>query len=89
MILNPNRNGSGILITTRDWKIHLIDHSQAFQTGDPDGVTDVGGATVIDDELARRLRSLRPAELRDQLGELLTEGELEALLSRLEALRSL
>lgn len=88
LILNLGRNGSGVLITTSDWKLHLIDHSRAFEPTTLAGAPTVSGSDGVGDEFLGRLRSVRPSELRDELDELLTEPELDALLARLEALRT-
>jgi len=86
LTLNRDRNGSGLLITTDDWKVHLIDHSRAFDPEVPDG----SGASDLEpgEELLEQLRSLDPPELRNALDDLLTPAELDALLARLELLRS-
>jgi hypothetical protein len=81
VITNLDRSGSDVLITTHDWRLHLIDHSQAFEPAD------VVTAPDVPPELVERVRRLQLDVLREELDELLTPAELDALLARIEAAR--
>ena len=81
LILNPDRPDDNLLYTT-DWRVHLIDHSQAFvppTRGDHRGRSRV---PEMDDELQARIDSLDEDDLIAAVGNMLEPAELDALLAR-------
>jgi hypothetical protein len=86
LIHNHERNPSNILITTDDWRLHLIDHARSFgsRCSRPPDLREV--PIAVDDELARRLSALDRETLSRELGDLLSDAEIDALLARRDAL---
>jgi hypothetical protein len=83
LILNSDRSDTNVLITIRDWRLHLIDHSRAFLPL-ADGPPHLEGAPLrVDDELRARLAALDRDAVRADLEELLTEQQIDALLGRI------
>ncbi len=85
LIGNASRKPADILSLVRESKVLLIDHSKAFSTS-PDLPADVGQALSIPAPLARGLRSLNRQDLGKQLGELLSDTQIDALLARRDRL---
>jgi hypothetical protein len=81
LILNVDRDDTNMLVTTSNWKLHLIDHSHAFGLNH-EPLPLPGISLDIDDELAARLRALDVRTLRHSLGTLLSRAQIEALLER-------
>jgi hypothetical protein len=88
LIVNPNRNGTNMLITPSDWKVHLIDHSRVLtpMKSIDDHLTAM--ARDIDSGLARSILAADLANLRTDLDPLLTAGQLESLFERIEGLQT-
>jgi hypothetical protein len=86
LINNTDRNGTNLLITQRDWKVHLIDHDGAFALVAATSDDVKQARRRLDRDLSRRLADLDPADLRTELQGLLNEHEIEALLNRLHDL---
>jgi hypothetical protein len=82
LILNPDRTTGDLLYTIPDWKLHLVDHSKAFgpTVGTPSHLEN--RRIAPDGELAARLASMSPESLHSELGSLLTQAEITALLVR-------
>ncbi|UCF67928.1 MAG: metallophosphoesterase [Acidobacteriota bacterium] len=82
LILNTDRSLNNELITTRDWKLHLIDHSRSFRLAEelPPGFEDE--PISISRRLASALESLTPGELSTLFGDLLSGLQLRSLLAR-------
>jgi hypothetical protein len=90
LIGNEDRHTGNVLVT-RDFRTILIDHSRTFRVGER-FVEDIpfSAKNVPPDELMRRLpralvertSGLSEQELREALGELLSEAEIQAVLSR-------
>jgi len=85
LISNPDRNGSGILITTDDWGVHLIDHSTAFAPSVSLAQADEAWETRSNGKFTQDLVALDLTVLRNRLRPLLNDAELEALLARVES----
>jgi hypothetical protein len=85
LILNVDRDDTNVLVTTNNWKLHLIDHSRAFGLNH-EPLPLVGTSLDIDDELAARLQALDARTLRHTLGTLLSRAQIEALLERRDQL---
>jgi len=86
LVLNPHRDGTNILVTRRDWNVHLIDHSAAFApTASAPGVLEeaLGG---VDAELLGKLTGVDRELLRYDVRDFLGEPEIAALMARLERL---
>jgi hypothetical protein len=81
LILNVDRDDTNMLVTTNNWKLHLIDHSHAFGLN-RQPLPLLGVSLEISDELAARLRALDARTLRHSLGTLLSRAQIEALLER-------
>ena len=83
LIQNKDRN-QGNLLWTGDWKLWLIDHTRAFRTGGkllkPDQLT------KIDRDLLERLRALDANAVKAALAGVVTNGEIDAVLRRRDAL---
>ena len=90
LIGNEDRHTGNVLVT-RDFRTVLIDHSRTFRVGER-FVEDIpfSAKNVPPEELMRRLpralvertSALSEQELREALGELLSEAEIQAVLSR-------
>lgn len=82
LILNPDRPDDNLLYTPGDWRVHLIDQSQAFvlpthgRTGARSRVPD------IDDGLKARIVAVDEGALATAVESLLEPAEIEALLAR-------
>lgn len=88
LVLNPQRNGTNILVTRRDWNVHLIDHSAAFvpSASAPEVLDE--GLEGIDPELLGRLTGVDRDLLRYEVRDLLGEFQVAALFARLDQLVS-
>jgi hypothetical protein len=84
LILNPDRSPTDLLYTVPDWQLHLIDHSKAFgpTVGTPPHLEN--RVITPDAGIARQLASLDPEMLHGELGDVLTEAEITALLVRVD-----
>ncbi len=82
LIFNIDRNGSNTLITTNDWQIHLIDHEQALKPSLPSPYHLEDGRGLLDGDFAAALAALDPEEVRAEIGDLLTDQEIDALFER-------
>jgi hypothetical protein len=82
LIFNTDRRQSDQLITTTDWKLHLIDHSRAFQLSPdlPDGFLE--RPCLIPQSLERKLASLEAKPLKVLFGDLIDDEQIDALLAR-------
>ena len=81
LILNPDRPDDNLLYTA-DWRVHLIDHSQAFV---PPARWQHGARSRVpkmDDDLQARIDSLDEDEFTAAVEDLLEPAELDALLAR-------
>ncbi len=79
LIDNIDRNLGNLLIT-KDWNIWMIDHTRAFRPISK--IRAVGNLTKCDRALLQRLREISDQDLERELGGLLTNGEMRALLAR-------
>ena len=83
LIYNLDNNLGNLLWTTRDWRLHLIDHTRSFrqQKGLP---TDfIERPVSLTPALHRALQSLEEAQIRATLEDVLSPGEIQTLLGRL------
>jgi hypothetical protein len=74
LIANRDRNYGNLLID-REWRVWMIDHTQAFRLGE-----EIGEPPCP--EFAARLGGLSEAEIRGRLAPWLDRAQLEALLKR-------
>ena len=81
LILNPDRPDDNLLYTA-DWRLHLIDHSQAFVPPTRGHHGTRFRVPQMDDDLQARIDSLDEDELIAAVEDLLEPAELEALLAR-------
>jgi len=86
LIFNIDRNGSNTLITTSDWQIHLIDHEQALKPSVPSPYHLDAGRAMLDEEFAAVLAGLDAEAVHAELGGLLSEEQIDALLERRDLL---
>jgi len=82
LILNEDRKESDQLITTGDWKLHLVDHSRAFQTSTEMPPSFLSQPASLSRSLLRRLVLLNTESLGDALEGLLSDAQIEAMLER-------
>ena len=81
LILNEDRKESDQLITPEDWRLHLLDHSRAFQVGSealppPSSLSPAS----LSRSLLQRLIELEAESLSELFEGLLTDAQIEALL---------
>ena len=88
VIFNIDRNGSNMLITYDDWRVHLIDHERAFAAKLPSEPYLDDARDRLDDEMVRRLKALKNDGVRTRLADLLSERQIEALLERVDLVLS-
>lgn len=82
---NEGRDASDQLVTTEDWKLHLIDHSAAF--GESHELGEGYSAPMrLPRSLLQRLMELKPLEVRALLDGLIGEEQFAALFKRWELL---
>jgi hypothetical protein len=86
LIHNHERGPDNVLVTPDDWRLHLIDHARAFgpRCTRPPSLEDV--PVAADPVLTERLRALDRDILQRELGELLADEEIAALLKRRDQL---
>jgi hypothetical protein len=83
LIANTDRNVGNLLIT-RDWRIWPIDHTRAFRLNrEPKTPANI---TRCDRQVLEKMKQLDRDVLRKQLGDVLTRNEIDALLSRRDAI---
>lgn len=82
LIFNFDRNLANQLITTSDWKLHLIDHSRSFRTLKtlPESFED--SPVTVPRELVSRIQALDEPQLREKLRGLVSRVQIKALLAR-------
>ena len=88
VIFNIDRNGSNMLISPADWRIHLIDHERAFAAKMPSKPLLDDARSRLDDGISRWLAAIDSDAIRAALGGLLSDEQITALLSRVELLLS-
>jgi hypothetical protein len=88
VIFNIDRNGSNMLITPADWRIHLIDHERAFAAKSPAAPYLADARSRLEKPFKQQLAALDPDTVRGELAGLLSEDEIAALLSRVHLLRA-
>jgi hypothetical protein len=86
VINNSDRDLGDLLITQKDWKVHLINHDGAFAPVAKTPSEVKQARRRLDRELSKQLSKLDPEDLRAEVGGLLEEKEIEALLTRLHDL---
>ena len=86
LIQNIDRDPSNILITTRDWRVHLIDHSRAFGSSLSRPARLADEKLLLDEDLAAALERLDRRTLRKELGKLLEKDRIDAILARRDAI---
>jgi len=89
LILNEDRNSSNQLITTADWKLHLIDHSRCFRLKKAIPAGDEHQAVRIPRWLYENLRDLDTKDLYVQLKGLMSRARITAVLKRRDELLKL
>lgn len=79
LIHNMDRN-LGNLVITKDWKLWMIDHTRSFRiSGELENPKQL---SICERALLAAMRKLDRAGLDREFGDLLSEGEIEALLAR-------
>jgi hypothetical protein len=83
LIANTDRN-VGNLVITKDWRIWPIDHTRAFRLNRaPKSVANI---TRCDRQVLEKLKQLDRETLRKQVGDVLTNDEIDAVLARRDAI---
>jgi hypothetical protein len=82
LILNDDRNLGNQLITTDDWRLHLIDHSRSFRLDKklPEKVE--GIPYPMPRWFYEKLKGLEFDELKELLGGLMSRSRIKAILTR-------
>jgi hypothetical protein len=88
VIFNIDRNGSNMLISPADWRIHLIDHERAFAAKMPSMPLVDDARSRLDDGISRWLATIDGDVVRAAVGSLLSDEQITALLARVELLLS-
>jgi hypothetical protein len=83
LILNVDRN-LGNLVITKDWNIWMIDHTRSFRLHK--SCPKLGGMRQIDENLLDSLKKLNKAELKSEVGQYLSNVEIDSLLARRDAI---
>jgi hypothetical protein len=83
LIQNRDRNG-GNLLWTSDWKMWMIDHTRAFRLGKD--LLKPQQLERVDRSMLARMRELSAPMLNEAMGKSLTKDEIEALLTRRDAI---
>jgi len=86
LIANPGRDPATMLYDEDDLLLILVNHDDAFQTGTVWPGHSSAAEFAINDEWRRALRGLDDDSLRAELGEVLDERQLKALMQRRDAL---
>lgn len=79
LIYNTDRNLGNLLITN-DWRVWAIDHTRAFRQMDK--LRSPENLTRCDRQVLERMKALDRASLKRELGEHLTDWDIDALLAR-------
>ena len=79
LVQDTDRNQTNTLVT-EDWKLWMIDFSRAFRLRRE--IATPGALQKCDRRLFESLQQLQQAELAENVGDALTEGEIEALMAR-------
>lgn len=82
LISNSDRNLTNQLITTSDWKLHLIDHSRSFRLRKKVSSAFDDIPVSLPESLYQRLKQLDGPTLRELFDGLLSRAQVKALLSR-------
>jgi hypothetical protein len=83
LVYNDDRNTGNILIDS-DWKLILIDHTRAFRK--LTDLPEVESLKFCDKGVWERFKNLDASLVREKLGGLLRDSEIESLLKRHQAL---
>lgn len=85
LIYNVDRTQENILIT-KDWKIHMIDHTRSFRTSHE--LKDPKKLSRCNYQMLEHMRRLDPARVRATLSPYLNPEQIEALMARRDVLVS-
>jgi hypothetical protein len=84
LIYNLDNNLGNQLWTTRDWRLHLIDHTRSFRQQKKLPQDFVERPVSLTSDLYRVLQSLEERQVRETLEQVLSPGEIRTLLTRLD-----
>lgn len=82
LIHNNDRNLGNRLTTPHDWRLHLIDHTRAFRTGDALASTFVDKPARLPRAVYDRMIALEEKRLSETMRGLLTKTHVRAILER-------
>jgi hypothetical protein len=82
LILNVDRNAGNELVTTEDWKVHLIDHSRAFRFWKDLPDEFLSRPASLPRGLLAKLEALEDLSLFRELKGLLSHAQVKAMLER-------
>lgn len=83
LIANTDRNIGNLLIT-KDWRAWAIDHTRAFRLNRVP--KSIGNVTRCDRQVFEKLKQLDRPTLEKEVGKMLTDPEIDALLARRDAI---
>jgi hypothetical protein len=83
LIYNVDRNLGNLLIT-KDWRVWAIDHTRAFRTHKT--LKSPANVTRCDRQVLQRLKDLDRASLKRELGDYLSDFEIDSMLARRDAI---
>lgn len=86
LIFNEDRNLGNMLITTADWKLHLIDHSRSFRLGKLLPERFANRPISLTREFYDRLRAMEKNELYELLDDVVHKSRIRAMMSRRDRL---
>ena len=86
LIYNEDRNLGNMLITTADWKLHLIDHSRSFRLGKLPPENFMSRPTSMTREFYDKLKALDKDEMYELLDDVVHKSRIRAMLARRDRL---
>lgn len=81
-ILNPGRDQANILVTTADWSVFLVEQGRAFAPLQSTSLDDLPSLGEVASGFAAALTAVSAERLRSELGDVLSEEQLGALVTR-------
>ena len=82
LIANEDRNQGNMLITTGDWKLHLIDHSRAFRRSKLMPKRFLDASVKVPRAFYERLQAVDLESMYELLDGVLSKGRIKALVAR-------
>jgi hypothetical protein len=86
LIYNEDRNLGNMLITTEDWKLHLIDHSRSFRLGKLPPENFMNRPTSMTRGFYEKLKALNKDDMYALLEDVVHKSRIRAMMSRRDRL---